>query len=162
MYKFTSLAEVIADIESTHNPARLRFEPALYARLQHDLVAPDAVRARRANVDRLTRRIMVANVCSRDTAVMIAASSWGEWQILGENIYDTPINCDFTIARFLADEAYQARAFEIFCAVRTIFYTLDELRDSKDLVRRFAAAYNGPGNVDDYSARIAQRLAVIV
>lgn len=147
--KFYTLADVIGSIESDDNPARLRFEPMLYARISGAYLSlPYAT---------IIRAIQVANVCSAPTACMIAATSWGEWQILGENIYAPPCNYKNSIAQYLDTIEDQRLTFNRFITARNINYDLATISASPDLARRIATVYNGPGNVDDYASRILQR-----
>lgn len=147
--RFTTLADVIGSIESDDHPARLRFEPALYARIAAGYLAPQ--------YSALVRAIQIANVCSAQTACMIAATSWGEWQILGENIYAPPCNYKNSIAQYLDTIEDQRLTFNRFITARNINYDLATISASPDLARRIATVYNGPGNVDDYASRILQR-----
>lgn len=146
--RFTTLADVIGSIESDDHPARLRFEPALYARIAAGYLAPQ--------YSALVRAIQIANVCSAQTACMIAATSWGEFQILGENIYAPVCAWRGTVFDFLASIEVQRLSFKRFAIARGIDYELAAIDDG--VARKIAAVYNGPGNVDDYAGRIMQRV----
>lgn len=153
-YKFKTIADLIADLETHSNPSGVRFEPALYARYEamQDVPARTILRGIETVIARF-------NACSIPTANMIAATSWGEWQLLGVNVYDPAAgNFQGSIASYLANVEAQRDTFVRFITKRSLVYSLDLMRNDPALVRSFAEKYNGPGNVDDYAAKITARL----
>lgn len=125
-----ALSRVIMSIESSGNPHALRFEPLQYAALQGSL----------------TDKAMVANIakrnyCNTATALVIASTSFGAYQLMGSNLYDLAWNSD--IANFLTDPASQAIMFGEFLDAHAINFTMaDMLADSTKLLK-FAKVYNG-------------------
>lgn len=142
----SSLAGIIAKIESGDNPRRIRFESQIYT---EGLKSPAWLA--------LVRRIAALNGCSDDTARMIACTSWGVHQILGENLYDV---CRVTtdIFTFVASPEAQLAAFLRFIERRGIDFTIEELLADPLKQRAFVAVYNGPGNIDGYWSRMKQQI----
>lgn len=139
-----TVADVIGRVESDNNPAAIRFE------LAADKRAPQ--------YSEIIGIIADANKCTRETARMIWASSWGEFQIMGFNLYDPRI-CGYTknIAAYLASSPDQLKSFSAFVSyLRVGFSAQDSSSVFEDTQTRnaFARAYNGPGNVLDYANRI--------
>ena len=138
------LASVIAQVESGTQDDRLRFEPGLYA----DWGGP--LSTARRNV---VAAIGVAHKCSADTAVMIATTSWGRYQILGENIYSV---CQYkgSVFAFVAFSDHQQTCFSDFLAARGIAFTLTDLVMDRTKREQFITHYNGPANIDAYWQRM--------
>lgn len=136
-----TLADVVARVESNNNPSAIRFERSTFERLEGSADH---------RVQELVFTIAKANSCSHATAAMIAATSWGRFQIMGETLYGI---CRFTasIASFLCGVS-QAACFDAFLVHYDIF-AADVLFDRAER-RRFATIYNGPGDVDDYLSRM--------
>lgn len=141
-----TLEELISDIESGGNQYAMRFEPLVYERTQ--------------NSNRYEAMVNVAksrNKCSRATACMIVATSWGKFQIMGFNLYD-PSSLDYphSVGQYMADTDDQAGTFKTFCQRKNIYFSVTDLLD-ETLALRFARVYNG---ADEYAKRIASRLSV--
>lgn len=145
------LATVIKAIESGNNPHAVRFEPAAYQ--DWDWVpAMD--------------RIQLKHKCSKDTAKMLACTSFGLYQLMGVNIFDprypkdpeTPLDPPDVFA-FVADVGMQDVLFEAFLRAKSINYTLNDLLSDDVKMAAFVRAYNGPGNVVTYSALIREHAA---
>ena len=142
------LADVIAETENNGKPWPPRFEPALHQRWTEGLAAGDKVKTA------LTAKIQGLNppTCSQGTAAMIACTSWGAWQILGETLYGGL--WERSVFAFLTDPAAQRAAFEAFLAHHGVAFTLTDLVQDPAKRQRFIAAYNGPGDEDAYWAKM--------
>jgi hypothetical protein len=145
----TTLADVIAAIESNNNDHALRFEPATFSRLGTQSLTNKG----------LLQKIAIANKCSIQTACMIAATSWGRFQIMGLTLYSRPIDYNGGVLAYLDDQPdMQDWAFRSFIAHHGIDYPLVQLAGDQDCRERFAMYYNGPGNTKEYGGRIADEL----
>jgi len=142
----TTLEAIISDIESGGNRYALRFEPHVYERAQ--------------TLNRYAPMVNLArgrNKCSLETARVIIATSWGKFQIMGFNLYDpNGINYPDPVGVYLNDDMVQAATFRVFCQARSIYFTVDDLRDPA-FALCFAKVYNG---ADEYAKKIEQRLAI--
>ena len=140
------LAAVIAQVESGTQDDRLRFEPGLYVRW-----AP-GVPLTAAQVD-VVNTIQAVHRCNLDTACMIACTSWGRYQILGENIYSV---CQYkgSVFAFVAFSDHQQTCFSDFLAARGIAFTLTDLVMDRTKREQFITHYNGPANIDAYWQRM--------
>ena len=141
----TDLATVIALVESNNNPKRFRFEPATYTQW----VSAGGTPARIALQEVISR----VHDCSISTARMIACTSWGRFQILGENLYG-PCKCVNDVFTYVTSPALEAAAFDAFLAWRKIDFTLDDLVNDEVKRHGFIAMYNGPGDLVGYWARM--------
>jgi hypothetical protein len=157
-----TLAAVVALVESRNNPNAMRFEPDLYHRIQ--------TRLRLLPIDSLIldmrRRVALIHGCSFDTACMILATSWGKFQLLGENIYDSqilpgryPYNC--TVVQFLNSPPLQEVMFNSFLVRRGIDFTIFGIMDDESLRNAFIEVYNGPGDVAGYWAAMQRVIATL-
>lgn len=143
-----ALADVIARVESGNNSFAIRFEPRVFTRFEGAILSPSA--------RELLSTIARANGdCNMATAAMIAASSWGRFQIMGENIYGI-CRFDAPIAVFL-NGVSQATCFGAFLASHS-FNPTAVLNDSAEIIR-FATVYNGPANVNEYIAEMQRAIA---
>lgn len=149
------LADVIAEVESGRRPTEFRFEPELYEHWRAALPAaapgdPKAV---------LVAKISGIHHCSAPTATVIACTSWGLFQLLGENLFAGP--WQRTVVEFVNDAAAQRDAFDRFLARHGIAYTLTELIQDPQKRRHFIATYNGPLAVDAYWAQIKRAVVTL-
>lgn len=144
-----TLADCVAMVESANRQHAIRFERTLFDK--------DEARTDQA-LTMILLRIMRTNSCSRDTACMIAASSWGMYQLLGVNLYDDHVGWDTDIGTYLGSAAQQ-NTFNNFCRWRGIDPAMDVRDDSKR--RDFAKVYNGPGNIDQYADRLLHAYQLI-
>lgn len=137
---FLALGDVIKRIESNNDPHAMRFEVVTYDRMMRKVPqAPVLGVIREAH-----------HGCSSQTAGMIAATSWGAWQLMGFNIYSTGKYSN-TVGAFLGSVADQNLCAGYFLdaigyGASMNFATID--------VENFARLYNGPGNVPAYSRRL--------
>lgn len=136
-----ALENVIGAIESAHNPAAIRFEPATYRN------APD--------LSPILSAISKANDCNNATARILYACSFGEFQIMGFNLWSDV--CDYTgnLAHYLVDSATQQRTFGAFLQANKIAWSLAELLADPTKMDQFCATYNG--NVAAYRTAILAR-----
>lgn len=138
-----SVAQVIGFVESGNAPTALRFEPRVYARDKNPLTLS---------------RVCRANNCSIATAEVLYSFSFGEFQIMGFELYGPTIGYAQPIANYISGFGDQLSTFNQFLTADK----LDGLR-AIDLLNprtraNFAQLYNGPDNVDQYSARILSAL----
>lgn len=142
------LAEVIAIIESSGLHYAAKFETHLFWSWNNVAQTPG-------------QRAVIAAVksangnCDDDTAKMIACTSWGYYQLLGENIWVDAETQSVTLSDYLCDvDGIQNRCLAKFLTQKGINYTLQDILNSPDLMTTFVTKYNGPGNVAAYSAKI--------
>src|ERR1700733_9306434 len=129
-----TLAQVISRVESNDTPGAIRFEPTIYTRFTGLLT-----QAQRLALS----TCQVSNKCSLATAQMICGSSWGRYQIMGENIYP---RFQHTIADFLQFDLYQMQILKEFLGD----WGYAEQPAAFQLTLAFAERYNGPGNPQAY------------
>ena len=138
---FMDLCRIISTIESAGNNWAMRFEPAVYQRMQDGAFEWEVARTKRANK------------CSLNTAQMIAATSWGQFQIMGFNLYGF-LAYENTAGYFLTDETAQRQTFQDFITHKGIAFTPAQLAD-KETREKFALRYNGS---KAYAVKIASLL----
>ena len=132
------LSEVVAQVESSNNLLSMRYEPAWTP--QHDQSA--AAYASGGWIDEVT-------------AAMICKTSWGKYQIMGDNLYG-PLEYTDTLVDFLNSPIRQLRYFQAF--LRSIgFQDVDFGSMTPAQVEAFGAAYNGNGPV--YAASLNKAFA---
>lgn len=129
----TSIADIIARIESHGDTHALRFEPLVYAR------ASSVPPASRPTLERIAK----LHKCSVATAAMLYSTSWGTRQIMGFNIWG-PEQYGGTLYDFLADDEAQIRVFYAFLRrVDLQDITPEQLAKSQQARLKFSMAYNG-------------------
>lgn len=127
-----TLADLIGWIESKHNLQAIRFEPATYEN-----------NAKFVSV--ILNAIKIAhNNCSDGTARMIYASSWGQFQMMGFNLY-APGAYQYkkSVIDFCNSQDDQVYQFEHFVSAKGIAYTPLQLGSSPSQRMTFARVYNG-------------------
>lgn len=146
----TTVADVIGSIESTNNPGALRFEFATYEKAPFYGAIIDSIKE--------------CNLCNVATARMIYATSWGEFQIMGLNLYD-PRMCAYrnSVARYMVQSGDQFVTFNSFLFRMPLGVKLKSdspasLFSDPNLRVQFARLYNGPGNFQEYADRIKGEL----
>lgn len=142
-----ALAAVISQVESAGFPYALRFEYQLFA-------TPD-----RKGMMPLLDAIKAANHCDLVTARMIAYTSFGLFQIMGFNLFDW-LGWKQSVATFLFDTEQQLATFTEFCHRNGIDPATFDFTDEGALVA-FARAYNGPGAIPAYVAKMKAAFAQI-
>lgn len=121
----TTLSQLIAQTESANKVDALRLEPAYH---------PSA-----ANI----QRCLAAHKkqISLSTAEMICRTSWGLYQIMGDNIYSMGFTAP--ILEYWKDPEIQLDFFKRYCLRANIDYTLAEVLNEKNKRDNFAKRYNG-------------------
>ncbi len=118
------LSQVVAQVESGGSIFAMRYEPAY---------EPSNAAACQA---------AAGEYMSMETAAMICKTSWGRYQIMGDNLYGPVINLRVNIIRYASNEILQLHSFCTFISSLGFqdvdFSTLSE----KDL-EKFAVLYNG-------------------
>src|SRR5579883_2186429 len=102
------LALIISQVESSQLPYSLRFEPRTFA----DIAALSAP------VIKTLELISRCNNCDFQTAKVIYSTSWGLYQLMGFNIYESGYSG--SIARFLNDTGAQLELFTAFLTEHSI------------------------------------------
>lgn len=141
---FTNTAQLISEIESGQNQFALRFEPLVYARDDKEM--------------EIISRIAGRNNCNLRTAAMIYSTSWGQYQIMGFNLYGGHLGANFevmNVGEFLSETELQNAFFNSFVIEKGINYSLSELRDGANAYK-FGSLYNG--NAKAYGDRILKLL----
>ena len=135
-----TLAEVIKQVESNGNQYALRFEPIAFRNWPWS--------------DNMTLIQQVHN-CSASTAKMIACTSWGAYQIMGDNIWNPKV-CGFPapVITFLNTGLSQDTSFHGFLIAKGINYSLEDILGDEAKMTNFVTHWNGPGNVEVYSALV--------
>lgn len=141
-----TLSEVIARVESGNNQYAVRFEPEVFERFSRDS----------AKFVSILGWIQRVHSCSQSTAMAIAATSWGKYQLMGENLWP---HIEDSFWTYGAAPLLQDQTFGDFLIRRGINYSLEEIMT--DAVKRyhFISEYNGPGNIDAYWASIQKAAA---
>jgi len=121
------ISQVVAQIESGNVPWVMRFEPAFKtsAEAKNKCIAAHK-----------------PGYMNQTTADSICRTSYGLYQIMGENIYTV---CGFTgtIAQFLNDAHAQEACFYRFIERRGINFTVEEILRDVEKRNLFARRYNG-------------------
>lgn len=120
------LSDVVAQVESSNNPLSMRYEPAW--------VPHNEVNA---------QKYAANGWIDEPTAAMICKTSWGKYQIMGDNLYGT-LQYTGTIVDFMTNTLRQLRFFQAF--LRGIGFS-DGLFGEMSSVQilDFAEKYNGNG-----------------
>lgn len=137
------LSQVIAQVESAGRLDAVRFENAMYTAWMMGMTEGQRL---------VVGRIEGIHRCSFATAVAIACTSWGKYQFMGETLY-SELGYAETVRTFWGDDEGQDAMFGLWL-MRHHFDPVQVLAD-QDVQRAFVTAWNGPGAVDAYMARIA-------
>jgi hypothetical protein len=141
---------IISWVETKHNTAAVRFEPAVYEKISVNRT--DSQKA-------IISRIMKANDCSWGTALMIYSTSFGAVQLMGFNIYGPKVNFDGNVIDYCVTPDDQHDSFaKILEEMELQSITVAQLALSKVARAHFAAIYNGPADIDAYAANIVTAL----
>lgn len=137
MIKTTS--QLVAQIESGGIPYAMRYEAKFTP-------SPDAI----------NKCIMSHKPAfmSRPTAEVICKTSWGVYQIMGENLY-TICGLRTNLNVFINNTDLQEEMFQRFLEFRDINYTLADLQHDAGKLSKFARRYNGSS---DYALKIKQTM----
>jgi hypothetical protein len=131
-----TLPQLISQVESSGNPLAVRFEPA-HNPANHFILG------------------MMHNAqCNYNTAKVLCAMSWGEYQIMGDELI--ALGLKVSPMQYLADPAMQLDFFNRYMLSDHLTLTLSDVLGNPDKRHIFARLYNGPGNVSAYVLRIEQ------
>lgn len=123
MQFINTLSDLVAQAESSCNPYCLRFEPGW--------VPNPAV----------VETISKLNRCNLSTARIIAATSYGLYQIMGQNLYE--LGLLLPIGHFFGERWTQTKYFQKFITSRKIDITLEKFIQDKEAALNFCHHYNG-------------------
>lgn len=145
-----TVGDIIGAIESDNNPSAIRFE---YLTFENSV-----------NVGEIIDAIRECNLCDLATARMIYSTSWGEFQIMGKELYD-PRVCAYrnSIARYLVqssdqDVTFNSYLFRMPLGIKLKSESPASLFSDPNLRAHFARLYNGPGNFQEYADKIKAAL----
>lgn len=119
-----TISELIAQAESNNRLSALRFEPSYHPT---EYAYPKITKYHPG--------------LSKSTYDTILASSWGKYQIMGDNLYMLGLRS--TILDFWQDETLQDQYFNGFIKSREIDFTLEEILNDKEKRDKFSHRYNG-------------------
>jgi len=121
-----TLGDCVAYVESRNNPLAMRYEPNF---------------STSQNARDIISRLAVNGFMDENTADIIAATSWGQYQIMGENLW-TICGYKGTIAAYITDPGKQYETFQNF--IEHIGYKDAPFNPTAKIYNaRFAIAYNG-------------------
>jgi hypothetical protein len=140
-----NLYQLISRIESADNQWATRYEPHVHDRAKAGKYASQVKAAAKANQ------------CSRDTARVIIATSWGLYQIMGFNLYGV-LGWKQSVGEFMAHDHGQEQIFHKYCLLSNIWKDGDINAGDEDWLFKFAKAYNGPGAPTAYVAKMKEHL----
>lgn len=106
-------------------------------------------------------KIVKYNQCDRETAEKIAKTSYGAYQIMGENIYTI---CGFknSITHFLDSPTEQKNILSIFLYIKNIKYDLIDMITDPAKRYRFIRLYNGPASIEIYDKRLLKKFKYMI
>jgi hypothetical protein len=132
----STLSFAVALVESSNDQFALRFEPAMF-------------QSKPIWVIGMLPKILTAHPnMSRDTALMLACSSFGYYQILGANIWSGGFTGKYN--EYLSNLTVQFTAFDNFVKQRGFSASEDISKWSDERYANFATFYNGPGASQNY------------
>ena len=139
-----SLADVVARVESSGNPWAVRYESL------HRPLAPY-----------IARMVRVA-VCSYATAQVLCQSSWGLYQIMGDELM--ALGLGQSPVQYCSDPGIQRFMFQKYLTVNGLLYAdippADFFAPEHEAdVLDFARRYNGPGQPAVYAANLRNAFA---
>lgn len=155
-----ALAQVIALVESSGHLYALRFEPKVFQYITqeaHDYIEQnhlEQIVASREVIahDFLIERIAFANMCTRETAEVVYASSYGIYQIMGLALYSQGF--DMAIGYYMGSRTEQDNSFVRYLNSRKMPTSWAALKASPGDLEHFALRYNG-------NVQYAQRMLTV-
>jgi hypothetical protein len=126
-----TLANLIATVESSNNPRAVRFEPTHKPQQRFIALLVDAIH------------------CSEDTARMFCMSSWGLYQIMGDELVSQGFRG--WPGDYCENQDVQLLHFSEFCSAAGIDYSLADVVSDSAKRLNFATHYNGPGMPQVYA-----------
>lgn len=137
------IADVIASIESSGNQFAQRFEKLHQGTTRASVI--NNIIAAHGGPGKL----------SDATADIYAACSHGLFQIMGYMLYGPTIDYHKPLWVFLTQASEQKAVFNKFLMLDNLDkLTIDDLKNDHVKRDHFAALYNGPGDIADYSAKM--------
>lgn len=128
----TTVAELIAQAESSGNKFAVRYEP------KH---APDI---------QFVKEMMDACRCSFATAYVMCQCSWGLYQIMGDELMEKKLGV--SPMAYCNDVETQNYFFlQVLQEKRLDHYTLQDILTNESARLDFATKYNGPGQPEVYA-----------
>lgn len=134
MQPITTLADLIARVESSDNLQAVRFEPKYEPKIQ--------------NVNTMAAICK----CNSETSKILCSMSYGLFQIMGDNLIS--LGLSVTPFDYMCSIGIQQQFFNRYCIRNVCEYTLDEVVNDESKRLDFARKYNGPGNVQAYVDRM--------
>ena len=134
MQNIKTLADLIAEVESSNNQYAVRFEPAYH---------PDPAHVR-----------TMAQECgvSFMTAETLCAMSFGLFQIMGDELVSLGLR--ISPIQLCCMPQTQENYFNAYCERAKINFSLQDVISDETKRMQFARAYNGPGNPEAYATRM--------
>lgn len=130
-----ALHDLIAWGETNANCKAFRFEPGVYGKISQ---------ARTDSQKELIAKIQLRNRISWGSALMVYATSWGDVQLMGFNLYGPDVDYPGTVIDFLCDIDAQRACFAHFVESNPLTnVTVHDLCVSPGARHDFAIAYNG-------------------
>jgi hypothetical protein len=126
------LAKIVAETESAQNAFAVRFERKTFNNVTNQ-----------GTITPVISRIMSANKCNADTARAIYSMSWGAFQEMGFNIYNSKFGYSGPIATFCNDTDAQHDLYALFLQDDGINWTWTDFRNDATKLDLFAVKYNG-------------------
>lgn len=123
------LSDVVAMVESSNNPLAIRYEPDFNPSL-------DAIRK--------AKEFATGGYIDFYTAQMICRTSWGKYQIMGDNLYGL-LGMSYNIHFFLGDTFSQRQFFDAFLKKRVGIEDVDFSTLTQSQLVKFGNIYNGNG-----------------
>jgi len=140
------LETVIARVESADKPYAIRFEDGLY-------------RNPAAWIRQPTVAIAHANACTQATALAIACTSYGLFQILGATLYGD-LAFPNPVSYFHYDAEQQVTQFRALVAKWGFNWEHFDFGDAS-MIDKFSLRYNGPKALPAYANQIKAAYAAI-
>jgi hypothetical protein len=133
----TTIADLVAWIETKNERGAIRFEPGTYNKFWGDALKANKV------AQAILARIREVNACSIHTAAMIYSTSWGAYQLMGFNLYADAQGA-MPVSEYLVSPTAQAASLAAFLArVGLSNVTPEQLARGQALRLKFAMRYNG-------------------
>lgn len=134
--KPTTLAGLVALVESNNNPYAVRLEQSYLDRVK--------------NADAMVQRLNITHT----TARFLLSCSWGKYQIMGENLWNMGIR--ISPIKYCNDTNVQDISFHTYCVINKCDYSLNRILSDSESRTDFAIKYNGNGNVESYLQKMME------
>lgn len=141
----SNLLTIISAIESSGSAKAVRFEPQVFDTYQRMQAKPAFL----ATIARL-------HEADSDTAMAIASTSWGKYQLMGENLYQ--LGYADTVFAFADSDTAQLFYMGEFLTQRGLNVTWASLAGDSHALERFGTLYNGSSAYGDRMLLMAKKL----